>query len=149
MSGDNNEAVESAVEDDVNAAVNFYVSLGRDDGLTDLGGLIQRLAEMSGVDEGHFTGAGSLRDHSSHVEVDAEVADQVIAGVHGKLRGNLEGAEADATASASEAEGAEASADAAEDAADEPRIIVCDRARPRKYFGGRNRRPRRGGPRRR
>ena len=150
-SGDN-EADAASAEDDANAAANLYVSLGRDDGLMDLGGLIQRLAEMSGVDEGHFTGAGSLRDHSSHVEVDAEVAEQVIAGVHGKLRGTPENGDAPEAApqtSASEADGDEESAQSTEDASDKPRTVVCDRARPRKPFGGRNRHPRRGGPRRR
>ena len=144
-------ATEAPAEDDANAAANLYVSLGRDDGLADLGGLIQRLAEMSGVDEGHFTGAGSLRDHSSHVEVDAEVAEQVIAGVHGKVRDGAAAAPASPVASEGQADAqdSEESAEDTEATPEEPRTIVCDRARPRKPFGGRNRRPRRGGPRRR
>lgn len=44
------------------------------------------MSELSGVDTAHFTGEGAVRDHSSHVEVDVEVAERIIAGVHGKLR---------------------------------------------------------------
>jgi ATP-dependent RNA helicase DeaD len=66
---------------------NLYVSLGREDGVADLTALIAKLSELSGVDIGHFNGHGTVRDHSSHLEVDIEVADQVIAGVHGKPRG--------------------------------------------------------------
>ncbi|MCC7074661.1 MAG: DEAD/DEAH box helicase [Deltaproteobacteria bacterium] len=69
-------------------ARNLYVTLGRDDGVADLTALIAKLAELSGVDAGHFTGHGDVRDHSSHIEVDAEVSEQVVAGVHGKPRGD-------------------------------------------------------------
>jgi hypothetical protein len=62
------------------------VTLGREDGIADLTALIARLSELSGVDAGHFTGHGDVRDHSSHIEVDAEVADRVVAGVHGRPR---------------------------------------------------------------
>jgi ATP-dependent RNA helicase DeaD len=67
---------------------NLYVSLGREDGIADLTALIAKLSELSGVDIGHFNGHGAVRDHSSHVEVDIEVADKVVAGVHGKPRGD-------------------------------------------------------------
>jgi ATP-dependent RNA helicase DeaD len=66
---------------------NLYVTLGRQDGVADLTALIAKLSELSGVDAGHFTGHGDVRDHSSHIEVDIEVADQVVAGVNGKPRG--------------------------------------------------------------
>jgi ATP-dependent RNA helicase DeaD len=66
---------------------NLYVTLGREDGVPDLTALIAKLGELSGVDAGHFTGHGDVRDHSSHIEVDIEVADKVVAGVHGKPRG--------------------------------------------------------------
>ncbi|HEY4221597.1 MAG TPA: hypothetical protein VGO62_09645, partial [Myxococcota bacterium] len=67
---------------------NLYITLGREDGVPDMTALIKKLSEMSGVDMGHFTGHGDVRDHSSHVEVDLEVADQVVAGVNGKPRGD-------------------------------------------------------------
>ncbi|MBI1947368.1 MAG: DEAD/DEAH box helicase [Deltaproteobacteria bacterium] len=70
------------------SARNLYVTLGREDGVADLTALIAKLAALSGVDAGHFTGHGDVRDHSSHVEVDAEVAEAVVAGVHGKPRGD-------------------------------------------------------------
>ncbi len=66
---------------------NLYVTLGREDGMADLTALIAKLGELSGVDAGHFTGHGDVRDHSSHIEVDIEVADKVVAGVNGKPRG--------------------------------------------------------------
>ena len=116
------------------AAANLYVTVGRQDGLADLTALIAKLSEMSGVDIGHFTGAGDLRDHSSHVEVDLEVADQVIAGVHGQPRGPAP------EAAAPEGEGGE-------EAEAGPRTIVCERAKPRRpqrgRGGGRGRGPRR------
>ena len=42
--------------------------------------------EKSGVDLGHFTGDGNLRDHSSHIEVDAEVAQSIIDSISGSQR---------------------------------------------------------------
>ena len=79
------EAAETQV---VSTSRNLYVTLGREDGIADLTALIAKLAELSGVDAGHFTGHGDVRDHSSHLEVDLEAADQVIAGVNGKPRGS-------------------------------------------------------------
>ena len=70
------------------AATNLYVTLGKADGVADLMALTRLLAEMSGVDDAHFTGAGDVRDHSAHLEVDTEVADKIIAAVHGKARPN-------------------------------------------------------------
>jgi ATP-dependent RNA helicase DeaD len=115
---------EPAVENTTTA--NLYVTLGKDDGLPDLRALVQHMAKLSGVDDAHFTGAGDIRDHSSHVEVDIEVADQIIEGVNGKPRGDAEVA----------AEGAEG-----------PRAIRCERAKPmakrRPRGGGGRSRPRR------
>jgi hypothetical protein len=70
----------------ISPATNLYVTLGRADGVTDLMALTKVLADMSGVDNSHFTGAGEVRDHSAHLEVDNEVADKIIAAVHGKAR---------------------------------------------------------------
>ena len=67
-------------------ATNLYVTIGRADGVEDLMALTKVLADMSGVDNSHFTGAGEVRDHSAHLEVDNEVADKIIAAVHGKPR---------------------------------------------------------------
>lgn len=109
-------------------SANLYVTLGRDDGLEDMTALIAKLSEMSGVDIGHFTGAGDVRDHSSHVEVDPEVAEQVTSKVHGQPRGGDEDVE---------------EADDDEDGEDRgPRLIKCERAKPRRSR-------RRGPPRRR
>lgn len=146
-------------EEDTSVA-NLYVSLGRDDGLADFHGLVSLMSAMSGVDIGHFTGAGDLRGHSSHVEVDAEVADQVIAGVHGKLRpsaaqGPALAAEASEAPSAAEGPAPASPADEAlaapvgDEAEGERKImppeIVCDRARPRRAPSrGGHRGPRRG-----
>lgn len=140
--------------DDVSGVANLYVSLGRDDGLTDLTSLIQRLSEMTGVDMGHFTGAGDLRDHSSHIEVDAEVADRVIEKVHGQPRGGdgdeTPGEQAADAATEGAAEGQAAADDGEPSGAPAPRTLVCERARPRRAHGqrGRGRGPRRGPPRR-
>lgn len=80
------DVVDDAPGVDDSTARNLYVSLGREDGINDLIELAHRMGELSGVDVAHFTGDGTVRDHSSHVEVDAEVADKIIAGVHGKPR---------------------------------------------------------------
>jgi ATP-dependent RNA helicase DeaD len=66
--------------------VRLYVTLGKADGHDSLMGLAEAMAEMSGVDIGHFTGAGDLRDHSSHVEVDREVYEAIVEAVHGQAR---------------------------------------------------------------
>ncbi len=73
------------------ASTNLYVTLGRSDGIADLLGLAKFLGELAGVDVAHFTGAGTVRDHSSHIEVDNEVAEKVIAGANGKTRPVVEG----------------------------------------------------------
>ena len=64
----------------------LYVTLGRSDGFEELSQLAQHVSELSGVDFGHFTGSGNLRDTSSHLEVDHEVADTVKEKIHGLER---------------------------------------------------------------
>ena len=73
-------------------ATNLYVTLGRADGIADLPGLAKFLGDMAGVDVAHFTGAGTVRDHSSHIEVDNDVAEKIIAAANGKPRPVVEGA---------------------------------------------------------
>jgi hypothetical protein len=122
---------------DIGAATNLYVTLGQRDGFADLLALAKYLGELSGVDAAHFTGAGSVRDHSSHIEVDHDVADAVIAGVHGKARPGptpvKEGADtpvAQAPTRDPLAPVMESEADAGAAAATEgPRTILCERAR--------------------
>lgn len=63
---------------------NLYVSLGRDNGLNELTDLMNALAELAEVDPANFTGAGNLRDHSSHIEVDKEIAEKVKEAVNGQ-----------------------------------------------------------------
>jgi len=104
------------------AATNLYVTLGRADGVADLGALTKQLSEWSGVDSAHFTGAGEVRDHSAHLEVDTEVADKIIAAVHGRARAPR--AADTATVPATPAAGGEAAV-----SAPEPRPIVCERAK--------------------
>jgi ATP-dependent RNA helicase DeaD len=117
-------------EQEDSTVANLYVTLGREDGVEDLAALTAMLAEMTGVDEGHFTGSGSVRDHSSHIEVDAEVAEKVIEGVHGKPRGgDDEAEEVEAKAEGEEGEDAEG------DEPRGPRTIVCERARPKRRRG--------------
>ena len=63
---------------------NLYVSLGRDNGLNELTDLMDALAGIAGVDPAQFTGAGNLRDHSSHIEVDKEISEKVKDSINGK-----------------------------------------------------------------
>ncbi len=63
---------------------NLYVSLGRDNGLKELTDLMEALAAIAGVDPAQFTGAGNLRDHSSHIEVDKEISEKVKESINGK-----------------------------------------------------------------
>lgn len=64
----------------------LYVTLGRQDGLADLASLAQLLSDRSGVDLGHFSGSGMVRDHSAHIEVDDEVAEDIIRAIHNSER---------------------------------------------------------------
>jgi hypothetical protein len=64
----------------------LYVTLGREDGFRDLTQLMNYISQISKVDIGNFTGAGHVRDQSSHVEVDREVSEQIIQAVNGRAR---------------------------------------------------------------
>lgn len=64
----------------------LYVTLGRDDGFSELSELALYMSELSDVDFGFFTGMGMLRDSSSHVEVETECADKVIAALNDRDR---------------------------------------------------------------
>ncbi|MES2503885.1 MAG: DEAD/DEAH box helicase [Myxococcota bacterium] len=64
----------------------IYITLGKLDGFEDLTQLANHMSELSKIDLGHFTGAGNLRDTSSHLEVDTEVAEQIKTAVHGLPR---------------------------------------------------------------
>ena len=119
-------------------SANLYVTLGRVDGPTDLVGLAQLMSELSGVDSAHFTGAGDLRDHSSHIEVDTEVADQIVAGVVGKRRPGADQVEEYAKSLPPEEVTKKLAA-----------IISCERARPKPRRGGGGGGGDRGRPRRR
>ncbi|HXW53015.1 MAG TPA: hypothetical protein VEL47_02790, partial [Myxococcota bacterium] len=75
----------------------LYITLGKRDGFVDLASLAQYLSEKSGVDLGHFSGSGMVRDHSAHVEVDEDVAETIINALHNSERPKtkeLEGEEA-------------------------------------------------------
>ncbi len=122
----------------ISPTVNLYVTIGRHDGVADLMALTRLLAEMSGVDDAHFTGAGDVRDHSSHLEVDAEVADKIVTAVHGKARPAAAGAPTHATAPELAGEGPPSDGPPAE-----VRTIVCERAKTQP--GDRRRRPGGGG----
>lgn len=85
----------------------LYVTLGRRDGLNDLASLAQYLSDKSGVDLGHFSGTGMLRDHSAHIEVDDDVAADIITTLHNSPR-----------------PGAPTSENG-----EEPNLIICEKAR--------------------
>lgn len=77
---------ERSVMDVPEGITRLYVTLGRRDGLYDLASLAQYLSEQSGVDLGHFSGSGMIRDTSAHIEVDSDVADEIIAAIHETVR---------------------------------------------------------------
>lgn len=64
----------------------LYITLGRRDGFSDLAGLAQYLSERSSVDLGHFSGGGMIRDTSAHIEVDDDVAANIITSLHNSAR---------------------------------------------------------------
>lgn len=66
----------------------LYITLGRNDGFNDLASLAQFISERTGVDLGHFSGTGMVRDHSAHVEVDTDVAQEIIQGINGAPKPN-------------------------------------------------------------
>ncbi len=139
-------AGEGGEGDDVSplsAATNLYVTLGQHNGITDILGLAKYLGELSGVDAAHFTGAGAVRDHSSHIEVDTEVADKVIAGVNGKPKpGVLASDTAEARAPAVDPLApVESAGDGDGDSKPQHTTILCERAKSQPG----QRRPFRGG----
>lgn len=75
----------------VEGSTRLYVTLGRQDGLADLASLAQFLSDRSGVDLGHFSGTGMVRDRSAHIEVDDEVAQQIIDAMHNSERPGAQG----------------------------------------------------------
>ncbi len=93
----------------------LYVTLGKRDGFMDLASLAQYLSEKSGVDLGHFSGSGMVRDHSAHIEVDDDMAETIIKALNNSERPRM----------GSEGEGEEAK-----------NPVVCEKARgaaPRPY----------------
>lgn len=108
------ESTKPSEPDTDNGVIRLYVSLGRQDDFHDLADLAHFLSEGSGVDLGHFLGTGMIRDHSAHIEVDADVADKVIAAMHNQKK---PGVDADST--------------------DPQSVIICEQARqnpPRSNF---------------
>ena len=97
--------IDSLEEHDVKAApsvrpapegsTRLYVTLGRQDNLADLASLAQFLSDRSGVDLGHFSGTGMVRDRSAHIEVDDEVAQAIIDAMHNTERPHLGGESAE------------------------------------------------------
>lgn len=134
-------------------STNVYVSLGQSHGFEDLGALTQYLSELANVDIAYFGGRGAVRDHSSHIEIDREVAEALLEGVHGKPLPPIvaEDAEADepveaqAEATASEEpSGAEGGSEESAEESRPPRTtIICEPARPKRRQRRPSRRPRR------
>lgn len=71
----------------------IYVTLGRQDGFEDVTSLAQYIGRISGVDFGHFTGEGHVRDRSSHFEVDSEVVDAITKAINNRTRDGLPSAQ--------------------------------------------------------
>lgn len=71
---------------DSEGATRLYITLGRDDGFKELTELALYIAETSKVDFGFFTGMGQMRDTSSHVEVENEIAEKIISTFNEKDR---------------------------------------------------------------
>lgn len=81
--GDAQERTPPRSEDGVSR---LYVTLGRADGFSDLTALAQYVSDTSKVDLGHFSGGGMIRDTSAHIEVDDDVAEEVIKALHDSAR---------------------------------------------------------------
>ncbi len=69
--------------------VNLYVTLGRDDGIDNLGELMEVMSDLSGIDDVHFTGRGRIRSSSSHIEIDHDKAAPMIAALHDQPRPSM------------------------------------------------------------
>ena len=64
----------------------LYVTLGREDGFSELSELALYMAEIADADFGFWTGMGQLRDSSSHIEVETEYAEKLITALNGRDR---------------------------------------------------------------
>lgn len=84
------ERPQSPVAEASDGISRLYVTLGRKDGFLDLTALAQYISDLSKVDLGHFSGGGMIRDTSAHIEVDDDVAEEVIKAVHASKRPNTE-----------------------------------------------------------
>lgn len=80
--------IEEAVIDDEPRSdyARLYITMGRHDGFADLTALAHYLSITTGVDLGHFTGMGHVRDTSSHIEVDAEASEAIITTMNGRFK---------------------------------------------------------------
>lgn len=107
----------------------LYITLGKRDGFSDLASLAQYISDKSTVDLGHFSGSGMVRDSSAHIEVDDDVANNIIEALNDSPRPNQEAA----------------------GGGEEPNLVVCEKARaaaPRFRRGGPQPRRRQNYPRR-
>lgn len=83
------EALEEPVEDQPESSPEFtklYITLGREDGFSELSELALYMAEITDLDFGFWTGMGMLRDSSSHIEVETEFAEKLITALNGRDR---------------------------------------------------------------
>ena len=70
-------------EQDSQSLTYLYVSLGKDNGLETIISLAQRISDLADVEIGCFSGRGSVRDSSSHIELEEIYAQKVIDALHG------------------------------------------------------------------
>jgi ATP-dependent RNA helicase DeaD len=147
--------VDAATRD---GSTNIYVSLGRQHGFEDLNALVSYLGGLAKLDTGYFGGRGTVRDTSSHVEIDRDHAEALIAAVHGQPLPATEGSTSDSETDEPPPDASESSAQAAaEDSGDSKSesadgsgdqqrpvytTILCEPARPRQRARRFNRRPR-------
>ena len=80
-----------AFEPSTNGVAKLYISLGEKDGFKDLTSLASFLSEKCNVDLGHFSGGGMVREQSSHIEVDDEVAQSIIDAINNQEKPNSKG----------------------------------------------------------
>ncbi len=65
---------------------NLFVTIGEEDGVRSIGDLMETLSALSGIDDLHFTGRGRVRSTSSHIEIDHDQSEAMIAAIHAKPR---------------------------------------------------------------
>ena len=82
------EHLENIEPVNTNGVAKLYLSLGEKDGFEDLTSLASFLSEKCNVDLGHFSGGGMVREQSSHIEVDEEVAQTIIDAINNKEKPN-------------------------------------------------------------